>query len=704
MRNSIIRFVKARYEKFWGYINNQVKIGRLKSIAIFISIIAAPVIFYFIWNNIAYISNQESSARENEQSYLANIIEAVGDAFADMFTSENDNLLAEISRERGSSPTGGSVSALPFVTVNKTSIYKGEVITKSGSGFASAKNIALFISSPSEQVISIATLTTDSRGEFHHIYSVSDKAEVGIYHYWAEDKIDGVITDKVRYLVALSAAKNIPQQEDEKVLPDNTGENNERNQNENITPLALPKECSFEGEGKASGAKQVVLNEIAWMGSTAGASNEWIELKNISPSMADISGWWLIDKASQIKIIFPNNTLISSGRFYLLERTDDDSALNVKADMIYTGALSNNDEGIRLLNPDCLIKDEALANPSWPAGKSDSRQTMERKSDLSGWHTSLLRDGTPKQENSAGVLTQSGGASASLVTLREGESGETQTGTTQPNPHIILISEVKIAGDTSTQNDFIELYNPNPFPVNLGNYRLVKRTERGNSDSSIKAWGPDVYIPAMGFYLWANSGYTDMSAMANSTTMAIISNNNGVAIRFGAANTGTIIDSVSWGNAQDTFIEGAVFSINPRDNQSIQRKFQNNAFIDTNNNANDFETQNCPSPKSFVGNCHTRIEPTVAVAEVIADISWPAFAGTVSLSDGTKVLWSGEGNNGKSRITIQNPKPEQKLYFEVIRQDGTSISKQKFFIMTFQNAARVQTNTNSVQQVNIRLI
>ena len=169
-----------------------------------------------------------------------------------------------------------------------------------------------------------------------------------------------------------------------------------------------------------------------------------------------------------------------------------------------------------------------------------------------------------------------------------------------------MINEIQITGGTNkTKNDFIELYNPNNFQVNLNGYRLVKRTQAGTGDDLIKSWTTDIFISANGYYLWANNDYADIPVTPNIATTDIISDNNGIAIRFGAANTGTIIDSVAWGEAQNNFIETTVFSTNPTANQSIQRKFQNNTFIDTDNNAQDFEIQSCPSPKAPSGNCQS---------------------------------------------------------------------------------------------------
>lgn len=60
---------------------------------------------------------------------------------------------------------------------------------------------------------------------------------------------------------------------------------------------------------------------------------------------------------------------------------------------------------------------------------------------------------------------------------------------TTPPPSSLLISAVQITGGVGkTSEDFIELFNPNPSPVNLNGYRLVKRTATATTDSSIKSF------------------------------------------------------------------------------------------------------------------------------------------------------------------------------------------------------------------------
>ena len=121
------------------------------------------------------------------------------------------------------------------------------------------------------------------------------------------------------------------------------------------------QQCNFQTNQSPSRQKSII-NEIAWMGTTENANNEWIELKNISNSDINLNGWQLIDQSEKIKITFENSDKISANSFYLLERTDDNSVANIKADKIYTNALSNINEGLRLFDNQCNLIDEVLAN------------------------------------------------------------------------------------------------------------------------------------------------------------------------------------------------------------------------------------------------------------------------------------------------------------------------------------------------------
>jgi len=134
---------------------------------------------------------------------------------------------------------------------------------------------------------------------------------------------------------------------------------------------------------------QVVINEIAWMGTVASASDEWMELYNNGSDAISLDGWKLESTSGTPSITLSGN--IPAGGFFLLERTDDTSVPNIAADIIYTGPLSNMGEHLVLRDASGAVVDEVKASGGWPAGNNDTKNTMQR-SGLS-WVT---KPATPK--------------------------------------------------------------------------------------------------------------------------------------------------------------------------------------------------------------------------------------------------------------------------------------------------------------------
>lgn len=439
--------------------------------------------------------------------------------------------------------------------------------------------------------------------------------------------------------------------------PNNIGQGNALVESRNASGTSATsatsfKSCSFETSGTPKHG-QVIINEIAWMGTKGSANGEWIELKNISSSTANMGGWGLVNQNEKIKVVFKSGAKILTGGFYFLERGSADFLTGIKSDTFFTGSLKNNGDSFRLFDKDCNLIDEVISSSSWPAGDNTSKKTMERDSETFKWHTSKVVGGTPKEENDQGSMVppsqsyggQSNGQGKTIVIPASPERSRgtkviqqnhasgpgiqgrtldsiinildsrlhgndntlysinsTPPSLTKSNVDHILISQVQITGGAGkTDNDFIEIYNPIDEQFNLRGYRLVKRAQNGTSDTLIKSWTADTFIPAYGFYLWANSGYTDISVAPDATTSETLSNDNGIAIRLGSNDIGTIIDSVAWGKTQNIFIEGAVFPSNPGVNQDLLRKSWQNSCVaasldasigngcDTGNNAGDFE-------------------------------------------------------------------------------------------------------------------
>ncbi|WP_281300106.1 MULTISPECIES: phospholipase D-like domain-containing protein [unclassified Iodidimonas] len=140
----------------------------------------------------------------------------------------------------------------------------------------------------------------------------------------------------------------------------------------------------------------VQINEIAWMGTTSSASDEWIELYNDGPQAVSLDGWQI--RASDGTPTIALSGTIAAGGFFLLERTDDSTLPHIAADLIYTGALSNTGETLSLLDASAVLVDSVSG---WSAGNNDTKATMERVA--SGWQTATASYdagfGTPRAAN-----------------------------------------------------------------------------------------------------------------------------------------------------------------------------------------------------------------------------------------------------------------------------------------------------------------
>ncbi len=143
---------------------------------------------------------------------------------------------------------------------------------------------------------------------------------------------------------------------------------------------------------------EVVFNEVAWMGSTISSSDEWIELHNTtSDKIFDLSNWKILAADGKPEISLAGE--IPPGEFLLLERTNDDSVLDIPADQIYTGNLSNSGEILTLLDSENSEIDCVDGLSSWEiGGDNDSKKTLVRISDGS-YRTSFEADGTPRSAN-----------------------------------------------------------------------------------------------------------------------------------------------------------------------------------------------------------------------------------------------------------------------------------------------------------------
>ena len=339
--------------------------------------------------------------------------------------------------------------------------------------------------------------------------------------------------------------------------------------------------------------QSIILSEIAWMGTTNSANDEWIELKNISRQEITLANWQLQDKGGQIHFVFPN-AIIQPESFYLLERTDDTTLPDIAADAIYTGGLNNSNEILYLFDASCQLQDKVEANPNWPAGDASKKIPMERTLDLQ-WRTAP--SSSPRAQN-----TQSFGPGVFFSSSTNTGGG----GGSALNPVVyskILITELQAS---PIGERFIELYNPNETSVDLTDWYIQRKPQSGTLSSLVTSTNLEgKSVLANGYFLVvrdSSSFSVQPDLVLNNLTLTehntlLLKNPNG-----------EVVDKLGFGGLSPDF-ETSPASY-PPSGSSIARTW-GSAYMDTNNNAVDFTTQT-PTPKAANGSSSDSEAPEVS--------------------------------------------------------------------------------------------
>jgi hypothetical protein len=120
----------------------------------------------------------------------------------------------------------------------------------------------------------------------------------------------------------------------------------------------------------------VVINEVAWMGTEASTADEFIELYNDTGADIDLDGWTLSAADGDPSVILTGS--IPAGGYFLMERTDDNTVSDVSADQIYSGSLGNTGENLVLRDQGGAEIDRVDCSGGWFAGTTAPKATMER--------------------------------------------------------------------------------------------------------------------------------------------------------------------------------------------------------------------------------------------------------------------------------------------------------------------------------------
>jgi hypothetical protein len=154
----------------------------------------------------------------------------------------------------------------------------------------------------------------------------------------------------------------------------------------------------------------------------------------------------------------------------------------------------------------------------------------------------------------------------------------------------LVVNEVQTTGATGSKTDeWVEIFNTcTTGPVDMTGVKLIYRSSTATSDGFVLAM-PSQMLAPLGYFLVADGGYSgtpDLQFAAG----GLADTGGAVGLRDAAGN---LIDSVGWGAASNSFVEGAAATA-PGNGQSIARKPNG---TDTNHNDKDFLV-GAPTPKA----------------------------------------------------------------------------------------------------------
>jgi predicted extracellular nuclease len=161
---------------------------------------------------------------------------------------------------------------------------------------------------------------------------------------------------------------------------------------------------------------------------------------------------------------------------------------------------------------------------------------------------------------------------------------------TWPPSSGLLMSEV-VTGGTSASDEFIEIYNAADVAIDLGGLELVYVTSTGSTVTKKQSW-TSLSVPSHRHLLVANSSGRWATGADGLYSGGLSATGGSVVLRTTA---GAVVDSLSWGDASSTFVEGSP-GVSPPASSSLERKPGGAA-----GNATDSNTNSADSTWTMVG-------------------------------------------------------------------------------------------------------
>ncbi len=427
----------------WSIDNNSVLMSYWERLSVKAAQYGAGAINLF-FQDVEKYKNDPEFSRAPGKSFLAQAAASTKDIFEAMASA--------LSGETPSSSQEVSLAAVPATKQSQASSSSAKNSAKNSSSAKNKKSLVNFAGNGSQEIAGLRKEIAGLKKEITKLKSPDNKnSRLNKNPPEAETENSTTSAETIQATTTNKISDTIS----------DTGNKQKTN-----------KFCDFNSSESAG--RRIIFNEIAWMGSAKNAQDEWMELKNVSGEEINVSGWQILNHNGNIKINLGDikSPKIKSGQLILLERTDDNSAPNTPADLIYNGALANSNDHLKLFDAQCRLVDEAAANPDWPAGSNSAKQTMERGTDNFSWHNSAGTGGTPKQNNSSLIINSGGGGGISNNNSAINNSANSHQ-IAAPQFYPVIITEIMYNPEGADDGrEWIEIYNNGTATADLSDWKL----------------------------------------------------------------------------------------------------------------------------------------------------------------------------------------------------------------------------------------
>ena len=310
----------------------------------------------------------------------------------------------------------------------------------------------------------------------------------------------------------------------------------------------------------------VVISEVAWMGTKANYNHEWLELYNNLNQAVDLSGWRLQAGDGSPEIILEG--IMPAHTYRLLERSVDGTVANISANHLYVGTLDNDGEYLYLKDGLSNVIDELNFVSGWPAGHNETKSSMERIDFLKSgntadnWQTHSGQDLYALDANGNYILGTPGRIS-SLPVVQNQEPAETDqepAAESEIEPPILsyvsgeaIINEIMYdPAGADTGREWIEIYNAGGRDIDLNKWKFYEQ----DTNHKLTLKQGSLILPVGGYAIIAADAdqfllnHADFTGVVFDSSFSLHNTSEQIAIKDGQDNAINVVSYLSeWGGS-----------------------------------------------------------------------------------------------------------------------------------------------------------